>query len=80
MAHGAGAWAGIVSFLDVARLVDLERELSDASFAAYNANEVIVGDTLRAAWVRVHEVVEALMIRDRALDPPAPLKWQEEAA
>ena len=66
--------------LDLAEMVDLERALSDASFAAYRDGNTLFGDALRTAWVRVHEVVEAIMVRDHAFDPPAPLKWQEAAA
>lgn len=66
--------------LDLATMVDLEAFLTDLSTEAYKTNEVLFGDALREAWVRVHHVVEALMVRDRAFDPPAPLKWQEAAA
>ena len=62
--------------LDVATMTDLESALSDASFSAYKTGDYMTGDTLREAWVRVHHVVEALLVRGHASDPPPPLKRQ----
>ena len=66
--------------LDVATMADLESALSDASFSAYKEGDYMTGDTLREAWVRVHHVVEALLVRDHAFDPPPPLKRQGATA